>query len=319
MLDWSIDKPLKWVSTNQDLMFIIGSKLLLKPTLIIVLWRKRYLFSDCLFSRRVDYCVINTYYKSMKWPTYLAFVRHDVSAYNQLKITRQANPTYQKFLKYYQDDPDCSKTKILAEELWDIYKLGKGDHETPLANGGAQAKKVGENLKKELELPDVIFVSPYLRTKETLKQLTKGWPELAKVKIVEEERIREQEHGLASLYNDWKIFYSLYPEQRKLHDLEEDYWYRWPQGENVPDVRLRIGSWFNTLVRDYSEQRVLVVSHQLTLLALRANLERLTANQFIELNDKEKPLNAGVSLYRGNPKLGKNGRLELFYYNKKLY
>jgi phosphohistidine phosphatase SixA len=57
-----------------------------------------------------------------------------------------------------------------------------GDHNTPLAHNGVQAKKVGENLKNELELPDVIFVSPYLRTKETLKQLMEGWPELKNVK-----------------------------------------------------------------------------------------------------------------------------------------
>lgn len=255
----------------------------------------------------------------MKWPAYLALIRHDVSAYNQLKCTRLKNEDYQTFVKQYEKDCESAVTRAMAQEIWDIFALGSGDHSTPLANDGVQAKKVGQELKKELELPDVIFVSPYLRTKETLKQLMEGWPELKKVKVVEDERIREQEHGLAILYNDWKVFYSMYPDQKKLHDLEGDYWYRWPQGENVPDVRLRVRSWFETLVRDYAEQKVLVVTHHLTILSIRAALERMSARDFINLNESLKPINAGVTLYKGDPSIGASGKLLLEYYNKKLY
>lgn len=255
----------------------------------------------------------------MKWPKYLALVRHDVSAYNQLKCTKKTQGDYQQFVEQFEKDCESPLTRAMAGEMWDIYQLGMGDHDTPLAHDGVQAKAVGENLKKELELPDVIFVSPYLRTKETLKKLIEGWPELASVSVVEEERIREQEHGLAILYNDWKIFYSMFPEQKKLHDLEGDYWYRWPQGENVADVRLRVRSWFDTLVRDYADKKVLVVTHHLTILTLRASLERMSAEEFIALNETEKPINAGVTLYLGDPKAGKNGKLVLDYYNKKLY
>lgn len=255
----------------------------------------------------------------MKWPSYVALVRHDVSAYNQLKITRSKDVDYQKFLELFDKDPECSKTKAMAEEMSRIFSLGRGDHNTPLANDGIQAATVGANLKKEIDLPDVIFVSPYLRTRETLKKIIEGWPELANVKIVEDERIREQEHGLASLYNDWKVFYTFYPEQKKLYDLSGEYWYRWPQGENVPDVRLRIKSWFDTLVRDYSEKKVLVITHHLTILALRANLERYSADDFIKLNETDKPINVGATLYKGDPTQGKDGKLILDYYNKKLY
>lgn len=255
----------------------------------------------------------------MKWPKYIALVRHDVSAYNQLKITRTKNADYQKFLEYYEKDPVCQKTKALAEEMSELYRLTQGDHDTPLFNDGVQAKIVGEKLKNEIELPDVIFVSPYLRTRETLKKIIEGWPELASVKVVEDERIREQEHGLATIYNDWKVFFTLYPEQKRLYDISCEYWYRWPQGENVPDVRLRIKSWFDTLVRDYKDKKVLVITHHLTILALRANLERYSANDFINLNNENKPINVGVTLYCGNENQGKDGKLILNYYNKKLY
>ena len=66
----------------------------------------------------------------MKWPTYLALIRHDVSAYNKLKLVRQKSADYQNFLELYKTHPECSKTKTIAQELGDIYKLGKGDSET---------------------------------------------------------------------------------------------------------------------------------------------------------------------------------------------
>ncbi|MFA5021235.1 MAG: histidine phosphatase family protein, partial [Patescibacteria group bacterium] len=152
---------------------------------------------------------------------------------------------------------------------------------------------------------------------QTLEGLTTGWPELRQVcRIYEEERIREQSHGLAGLYNDWRVFFALYPEQKKLYDSEGSYWYQWPQGERVPDVRLRIRSWMNTLTRDFANKRVMAISHHLTKLALRANLERWSAEEFQRVDRDEKPINCGVTKYRGLPNLGHNGHFALEYYNR---
>lgn len=255
----------------------------------------------------------------MKWPDYLALVRHDVSAYNELKNIKITHGEYQKFLELFEKDPKAPETIELARKMWQVLRSNEGDHNTPLANEGVQAKKVGEKLKETLDLPDVIFVSPYERTKHTLQQLINGWPELAGVKVYEEERIREQEHGLAVLYNDWRILQTLHPEQKDLYEIEGRYWYRHPQGENVPDVRERIRSWTNTLVRDWSGKKVLAVTHHLTILSIRANLERLSAEEFLNIDEEEKPINCGVSLYRGDSEKGNNGKLILEYYNKKLY
>lgn len=256
----------------------------------------------------------------MKWPEWLAVVRHDFSAYNALKAAKAGSVAYQEFKRALKElGPTNGIVYALAECAREELALDTGDHDTDLANGGDLAKAVGRSLRSEMELPDVVIVSPYLRTALTFKGLVYGWPELAGVKVYEEERIREQEHGLALLCNDRAIFEVLNPEQRALHAREGNYWYRFPQGENVPDVRERLRSWTTTLIREFSGKRVLAVTHHLCILALRANLERLSAQEFIALDQNEKPMNCGVTLYKGYPDEGKNGRLKLEYYNRKFY
>lgn len=257
--------------------------------------------------------------KIIKWPKWIMLIRHDVSAYNVLKGVKEKDPLFQQFKKAWERDPESDRTASLAREVNKKILRGMGDASTPLADVEARrAREVGKALSKG-ELPDVIFVSPYIRTKLTLAGLVKGWPDLAHVLTYEEERIREQEHGMALLYNDWRVFQALHPKQRKLRQLEGPYWYRYPQGENVPDVRDRNRSWTTTLTRDFAGKRVLAVTHHLNILATRANFERLDAEHFTDLDEHDKPINCGVTLYRCDPKQGANGRLVLEYYNRRLY
>lgn len=258
--------------------------------------------------------------KTIKWPLWIMLIRHDVSAYNVLREQKRGNKLYQRFLEAYKRDKGAADTRALAQEVYEKLALGMGDSRTPLADTeGRRALEVGKALKQEGDLPDVIFVSPYLRTKLTLKHITRGWPELAGVKTHEEERIREQEHGLALLYNDWKVFETLHPDQRRLRKLEGPYWYRYPQGENVPDIRARNRSMTTTMVRDFSGKKVMLITHHLNILGIRANHERLGEKEFIHLDEHDKPINCGITLYRCDPNQGENGRLVLEYYNRKLY
>ena len=63
----------------------------------------------------------------------------------------------------------------------------------------------------------------------------------------------------------------------------------------------------------------MVVTHHLTILSMRANFERLDAAEFQRLDREEKPINCGVTLYKGRPYAGENGKLVLEAYNKKYY
>jgi broad specificity phosphatase PhoE len=202
------------------------------------------------------------------------------------------------------------------------FALKTGDHDTILdEQAGCQAEEMAVNLSSEIELPDVICVSPYLRTQETLRYMTRGWPQLANVPVVIEERIREQEHGSAILYNDWKVYVVFHPEQQILHDLQGPYWYRYEQGENVPDVRMRNWAFGDKMIRDYSGKNMLCVSHHLNILGERSNRERWDAAAFMKCDNEDKPINCGVTHYRFDPEAGSNGqgKLVLDFYNKCLY
>lgn len=256
----------------------------------------------------------------MKWPETLTLIRHDTSAYNVLKPLKDKSELYQKFLKSYDDNPGSDMCRRLALKVKDLFSLKLADHNTPIANNsGHQSEKMGQELSKRISLPDIIFVSPYERTMSTLELMTKGWPELASVKTIKEERITEQDHGSVILFNDFKAFSVINPEQGELRKLQGEYRYRFPQGENIPDVRERVRSWMNTVSRDYSNKNVLAITHHLTILSIRANLERLDETEFIRLDREEKPINCGVTIYKGKPNEGENGHLVLDVYNAKLY
>ena len=256
----------------------------------------------------------------MKWPKYIMLVRHDKSAYNILKEQKERDPTYQKFLRAYERNWRSWRTRRLARKAHKKFALNVSDARTPLlAGAGQDAMAVGMALQHAIEPPDVILVSPYKRTMDTLTNLVRGWPELANVRTYEDGRLREQEHGLVSLYNDRRLFFVFHPEQRELYELEGPYWYRYPQGENVPDVRARAHSLTSTLIREFFEKNVLVVSHHLNILAMIANLRRLNDKEFLRLDKEEKPINCGVTLFRGYAARGRDGKLEMVFYNKKFY
>ena len=208
----------------------------------------------------------------------------------------------------------------ITREIWKVTKLPYSDFDTLLTETGKwQARETGKKLNTLIELPDIIYVSPYRRTMQTLEYIIEGWPELGKVPMTSEERVREHEYGLASIYNDWRVYLTLNPIQALLYKQDGDYHFRYLNGESKADVRGRVRSFLSSLIRENSEQNVLVISHNIMTLAMRANLERWLPDKFLAVDKSEKPINCGIAIYRGDPNLGKNGRLVLEKYNEKLY
>jgi broad specificity phosphatase PhoE len=257
----------------------------------------------------------------MKWPVELLLIRHAESAYNELKKKKDADPDYRRFRGLFEQDRGNPETASLARVLQQRHSLGCSDRETPITKRGErQARITGRRMREtESAAPEIVFVSPYLRTLETLRLLKEEWPEMAGAREFREERIREKDHGLALLYNDWRIYHVLQPEQGRLHDLLGDYDYRFMNGENIPDVRQRTHSWITTITREFAGRRVMAITHHLTILATRANFERMGPEEFLRLDEHEKPVNCGVTRYFGKADVGSRGRLELERYNQQYY
>jgi hypothetical protein len=97
-------------------------------------------------------------------------------------------------------DPASRQTRRSHPELQPLavllhkkHALGYSDRDTPITPvGEAQARATGREMRASgVHSPDVIFVSPYLRTEQTLHFLQEEWPDLRNAKVYREERIRE--------------------------------------------------------------------------------------------------------------------------------
>lgn len=157
----------------------------------------------------------------MKWPTELLLIRHAESAYNNLKKEKDTDPDYVRFMELFENDRLNPEIQPLARTLQKRHSVGYGDRDTPLTpKGELQARMTSGGMRDSgVSCPHVIFVSPYLRTEQTLRILQEEWPDLRTATVYREERIREQDHGLAHLYNDWRIYHLMHPEQDELHNL----------------------------------------------------------------------------------------------------
>lgn len=257
----------------------------------------------------------------MKWPASITMVRHGESKYNALKHKKAHDPRYHEFLDAFDADPASPACRVLAEEAWKRHGLFTSDYETPLSwKGQGQARQTGKGLGREDSFrPDIVLVSPHLRTRQTWEEMQFGGFDAGNARVIIEDRIREQEHGLSVLYSDWRIFQVMHPEQQKLRTLAGPYWYQYPQGESVSMVRDRARDVTTMMIREFSGLHVLMITHHLTILSMRANYERLSPEQFIELDERQKPINCGVTRYIGDPEQGTEGKLTLSEYNTKHY
>jgi 2,3-bisphosphoglycerate-dependent phosphoglycerate mutase len=137
--------------------------------------------------------------------------------------------------------------------------------------GILQARHTGLYLSKT-EKFDICFVSPYLRTRATAEEIARQLP--YNVKVYTDNTLREKEfgrlHGLQAVHVKDR-----FPEEYKTRERDGKYWYRFPGGENYPDVEMRVMSFLERLSREYAGRSVLVVTHQVPYKMIRAVLQHL--------------------------------------------
>src|SRR5205085_8551254 len=75
------------------------------------------------------------------------------------------------------------------------------------------------------------------------------------------------------------------------------FYHRPPGGESWADVVLRLRSLLMTLTRDYEDERVLVISHQVVILMFRYILQRLSEAQVLEIDRQHELANCSLTSY----------------------
>lgn len=225
-----------------------------------------------------------------KWPDNIVIVRHAES----LKNVERA--------RVEQFDSNRLKLDIKERDM-DIELSEKGEW---------QAIAAGKALKPLMRF-DAVFVSPYIRCRQTADLIVEqlGYSP----KVVVEERIREKEFGVVDNLTK-KGIAKFYPDEWERRMRDGKYYYRPSGGESYPDVALRVHSLLGTLTRDYRRKNVMVVCHSVVVKVFRKLLERLEEKDVLAIDELDEVRNASVTMYAYDPK---DDRIKLKEYNKTFY
>lgn len=152
-----------------------------------------------------------------------------------------------------------------------------GDFRVPLSGAGVeQARAAGGRIGADFLAGALIYTSPYLRARQTLKALFEGAglaidPQDA-ARVYEDPRLREVDHG----YGDIKS-------QQELRERHGWFYYRYSGGESPADCYDRTSGFLEGMMRQVSRKecrRVLIVSHGLTLRCFVMRFLHLSVEQF---------------------------------------
>jgi broad specificity phosphatase PhoE len=223
-----------------------------------------------------------------KWPKSITIIRHGESERNVAKAAALASGAHVSYVGAVRDQDTCLTAK-----------------------GKIQATCVGREMEARPEM-STLFVSPYLRTRQTADHMLNAMS--YSPKIVIEERVREMEFGLLDGLTR-EGFEVKYPEEAARRIKEGKYWYRPPGGESRPDVCERVRSFLSTLTRDYEGERVGVICHSVVVLIFRRLFERWNEDQYMIVDREDDVKNCSITVYEPNER----GSIRLEEYNTVVY
>ena len=224
-----------------------------------------------------------------KWPQRLWIIRHGQSAGNVAR--------------------DLAESKNLP-----FIDIETRDMDTPLSSlGEKQSHALGQWFSQlsEEERPHVILCSPYERALSTARIVTNTASFLRDdVPLISDERLREKEFGILDRLTKFGI-QEKYPELNEQRQHVGKFYFRPPGGESWCDVILRLRNVLDTLSRDHNEQNVLIIAHQVIVNCFRYLLEQMDEKAILDADRLGDISNCGITSYRFDPTIGKNGKLVL--------
>jgi len=165
------------------------------------------------------------------------------------------------------------------------------------ALGRTQALSFGRWLGRQTatEQPDVILSSPYRRAVETAATVLEGAG--LDLPVFRDERLRERELGILDLLTGRGVR-ARFPTEAERRRRLGKFYYRPPGGESWVDVALRLRSLRDSLGREHSGRRVLLVTHEVVIVIVRYLIEDLDEEETLRLNRAEPLANCSLTTYR---------------------
>jgi broad specificity phosphatase PhoE len=223
-----------------------------------------------------------------KWPQEIWLVRHGQSAGNVARDAAEAAAGHHIDIAERDVDVPLSELGIRQSEA-----LAGWFGSLPVA-----------------ERPNVVLHSPYLRAAETARILMQPINRSALMSVQVDERLREKEFGILDRLTTHGIAHK-YPELYEQRKHVGKFYFRPPGGESWADVILRLRSVLDTITREYSGERVLIVGHQVTVNCFRYLFERLDEAAILAYDRAGDVPNCSVTSYAFDPSQGKRGKLAL--------
>ncbi|KVI08501.1 phosphoglycerate mutase-like protein AT74H [Cynara cardunculus var. scolymus] len=171
------------------------------------------------------------------------------------------------------------------------------DHKIELTQQGiAQAKHAGAQIRSVLSDSDGLldnwkvyfYVSPYTRTRSTLREIARSFPRKCVNGVREECRIREQDFGNFQVTEKMNVI-------KDTRQKFGRFFYRFPEGESAADVYDRVSSFLESLWRDIDMNRLhhdpskdlnlIIVSHGLASRVFLMKWFKWTVEQFEYLHN----------------------------------
>lgn len=126
--------------------------------------------------------------------------------------------------------------------------------------------------------PDLVVCSPYRRTRQTWETMARTArtmdPAVGEVRALVDERLRDREMGVFELFPP-AVLRARAPEEGSRRERVGNWAYRPPGGESLADVVLRVRSFLLDLERVAVGRRVLLVTHDAVVTAVRYIAEGL--------------------------------------------
>lgn len=227
----------------------------------------------------------------------LVLIRHGFSLRNKYET---AGP-------FYKDDEQRKKVGISQDRLIPLVEEGR-----------EQARRAGRGIRELLGVPDYLFNSGFLRTKQTTEAILEAYSleELKNLIVKESHLVRERNPGYL-----WNFTVA---EVEERFPWWEDYWRKADPfiivplgGESMASIcEGRLAAFLRSLDEELPYTpggfKVFVVSHGRAILGMRYLLENWSYERIIHALANENPPNCSATCYEFNH----NGRPVLSFANK---